>query len=88
MTVRLPDPGSHLGNGGLPSVTASSPASVWAVGSVGGTTSVLHWNGTSWTPETTPAGPDGQPCHGRPRCVPQRDTTVPCATLALDYSLS
>jgi len=52
---------SNLGNGGLTSVTASSPASVWAVGSIGGSTSVVHWNGTSWTPETTPAGSDGPP---------------------------
>jgi hypothetical protein len=51
---------SKLGNGGLTSVTASSPASIWAAGTVG-TGSVLHWNGTSWAPETTPAGPDGQP---------------------------
>jgi hypothetical protein len=49
-----------LGNGGLSSVTASSPASVWAAGTVG-TASVLHWNGTSWAPESTPASPDGQP---------------------------
>ena len=51
---------SGLGNGGLSSVTASSPASVWAAGTVG-TASVLHWNGTSWAPESTPASPDGQP---------------------------
>jgi hypothetical protein len=51
---------SKLGNGGLTSVTASSPTSIWAAGTVG-TGSVLHWNGTSWAPETTPAGPDGQP---------------------------
>jgi hypothetical protein len=51
---------SNLGNGGLTSVTASSPTSVWAAGTVG-TASVLHWNGTSWAPETTPVGPDGQP---------------------------
>jgi hypothetical protein len=38
----LPD----LGTGGtLASVTASSATSVWAAGSPGGTTSVLHWNG-------------------------------------------
>jgi hypothetical protein len=46
------------GGGQLAAVTASSPTSVWAAGAADGT-SVLHWNGTSWTPETIPSGPDG-----------------------------
>jgi hypothetical protein len=48
------------GKGLLTSVTASSPTSVWAAGSVGATTVAVHWNGTAWTPETTPIGADGQ----------------------------
>src|SRR5262245_60256890 len=36
------------------------PDSVWAAGAAGGT-SVLHWNGTSRTPETIPSGPNGPP---------------------------
>jgi hypothetical protein len=67
---------SNLGNGGLASVTASSPTSVWAVGLVGGTTSVVHWNGTSWTPETTPVGPDGQPGMTGVSAVPGSATEV------------
>ena len=67
---------SNLGNGGLASVTASSPTSAWAVGAVGSTTSVLHWNGTSWTPETTPVGPDGQPIMTGVSAVPGSATEV------------
>jgi hypothetical protein len=66
---------SNLGNGGLASVTASSPTSVWATGLVG-TASVLHWNGTSWTPETTPVGPDGQPSMTGISAVPGSATEV------------
>jgi hypothetical protein len=66
---------SNLGNGGLASVTASSPTSVWAAGLVG-TASVLHWNGTSWTPETTPVGPDGQPSMTGISAVPGSATEV------------
>jgi hypothetical protein len=50
----------NLGSGGgIASVTASSSTSVWTAGGPGGTGTVLHWNGTSWTPETTPVGSDG-----------------------------
>jgi len=62
--------------GSLASVTASSSTSVWAAGSVGGTTSVLHWNGTSWAPETTPVGPDGQPVMTGISAVPGSATEV------------
>jgi membrane protein implicated in regulation of membrane protease activity len=41
-----------------------------------GTTSVLHFNGTSWTPETTPAGPDGSPIMIGVGAVPGSATEV------------
>jgi hypothetical protein len=76
--ARLPD----LGSGGLASVSASSPTSVWAAGSVG-TTSVVHFNGTAWTPEITPTGPDGQPLLRGISAVPGSATEVWAAGITL-----
>ncbi len=44
--------------GRLAGVAASSRANAWAVGSSGGKTLILHWNGTAWKklPSPAPAG--------------------------------
>jgi hypothetical protein len=51
----------------LYSVSASSPSDAWAVGSVGGLTTVtLHWDGHSWTqvPSPNPVDPGGSSLNG------------------------
>jgi hypothetical protein len=44
---------------------------------------VLHWNGTSWAPETTPVGPDGQPVMKGISAVPGSATEVWAAGFTL-----
>jgi hypothetical protein len=73
----------NLGSGLLASVSASSPTSVWAAGPAGGNTSVLHFNGTAWTPESTPVGPDGAPVMRGIGAVPGSPTEVWAAGITL-----
>jgi hypothetical protein len=58
-------------------------SAVWAAGPAGATTSVLHWNGTSWTLETTPVGPDGEPVMKGISAVPGSATEVWAAGITL-----
>jgi hypothetical protein len=57
--VPSPNPaGASLGNS-LSAVTATSASNAWAVGAYlnskqGGVTLVLHWNGSTWTQQTSP----------------------------------
>jgi hypothetical protein len=60
--VRLPKLPAHF-EGGFSAVSASSPRSIWAVGSMtncgcpfGETPLVMHFNGRSWTRQKPPAG--------------------------------
>jgi hypothetical protein len=67
----------NLGGGGsLASVAASSSTCVWATGTPGGTTAVLHWDGKNWAPEATPVGADGQPVMKSIATVPGSATEV------------
>jgi len=47
-----PDPGDF---GGLSAVTALSADSAWAVGALGASTVLLHWDGHSWTRTPSPS---------------------------------
>jgi hypothetical protein len=42
--------------GSLSAVAATSASNAWAVGSAGGASLILHWNGKSWARQASPAG--------------------------------
>jgi hypothetical protein len=73
----LSDPGL------LAAVTASSTTGVWAAGRVGNGTLILHWNGTSWTQENSPNGPDGETLLNGISAVPGSATEVWAAGINL-----
>jgi hypothetical protein len=64
--TRVPSPNPGTNTSGpfsnyLARVTATSPSSAWAVGGFRGSNAggsmLLHWDGTSWTQQSTPPGP-------------------------------
>lgn len=80
---QVPTPNVVFFDEKLDAVSAAAANDVWAAGPAGGTTSILHFDGTLWAPETTPAGPDGQPVMAGIAAVPGSPTEVWAAGVTL-----
>ncbi len=52
--ISVPGLGSSTKASNLTSVTATSPADIWAAGSLGMHTLLEHWDGTRWTQVKSP----------------------------------